>query len=222
MNSGPSPYASSVRPEIHDMIPPGTVRLLDVGCNDGRFGQWAKASRRVASVTGIEPHLGQAELARGRLDAVVAGSYPGALDKIEGKFDCITFNHVLEHLLDPWAALKVTSSILRHPGGRVVALIPNVRYISLVYNLFVRGQWTYTDKGLLDRTHLRFFTRDSATEMFHQAGYDVICVKPVNAVGNVRAPRLSWILTRVVGDLAYGGFVFVAAPSVDRQMPLVR
>lgn len=212
MDSNTSPYAPSIRPEIHDMLPDKAVRFLDVGCNDGRFGEWIKATRPGASVTGIESNVGQAALARERLDHVVVGTYPGALVDVDGEFDCITFNHVLEHIVDPWEALQATLPMLS-PDGRVVALIPNVRYITLIYDLLVRGKWTYTDTGLLDRTHVRFFTRRSALDMFRLAGYEVARVKPVNAFGNVRAPRLSGLLTKLLGELTCGGFVFLAVPG---------
>lgn len=212
-----SPYVASVRPEIHDLISPGCRKFLDVGCNDGTFGEWLKQTRSTDLVAGIEPHPQQAALARKRLDLVVEGAFPDVLTQLSGRFDCITFNHVLEHVFDPWAALRQSLHILA-PGGQVVALIPNVRYLSLVFDLVIRGRWTYTETGLLDRTHIRFFTRRSALDMFQQSGYRVVRIKRANAFGSVRAPLLSRLLAATLGELAHGAFAFVAVPATDGQL----
>jgi len=87
-------------------------------------------------------------------------------------FDCIVFADVLEHLRDPWGTMEQYLQRLK-PGGYVVASIPNVRNFYLLYNLIVRGQWRYEDSGLLDRTHLRFFTRKEIMELFSVAGLEV-------------------------------------------------
>ncbi|HEX6464750.1 MAG TPA: class I SAM-dependent methyltransferase, partial [Vicinamibacterales bacterium] len=103
-----SPYATTERPEIHDLVPRGAVRILDVGCNDGGFAQWVKKQSPASTVFGIEPNAVQAAKARRYCDAVVVDRYPDALTQLEGSFDCITFSHVLEHMVDPWSALRET------------------------------------------------------------------------------------------------------------------
>jgi 2-polyprenyl-3-methyl-5-hydroxy-6-metoxy-1,4-benzoquinol methylase len=117
-----SPYVASDRPEIREFIPPNAVRFLDVGCNDGSFGAWLKSSRQ-CRVVGIEPNESQAVVAAKSLDAVVQGFYPESIDAVKEQFDCITFNHVLEHICDPWEALRMTKRLVV-PGGCVVSLIP--------------------------------------------------------------------------------------------------
>jgi len=99
-------------------------------------------------------------------------------------FDCIVFADVLEHLRDPWGTMARYLQRLK-PGGYVVASIPNVRNIALLYNLIIRGRWHYEDSGLLDRTHLRFFTRREIMELFAAAGMDVELVSE-------NRERLSW------------------------------
>jgi 2-polyprenyl-3-methyl-5-hydroxy-6-metoxy-1,4-benzoquinol methylase len=87
-------------------------------------------------------------------------------------FDCIVFADVLEHLNDPWGTLARYIQWLK-PGGYVVASIPNVRNIALLFNLIVRGRWRYEDSGLLDRTHLRFFTRREIIDLFSASGLQI-------------------------------------------------
>jgi hypothetical protein len=76
---------------------------------------------------------------------------------------------VIEHLVDPWRTLERMLPSLR-PGGYVVTSTPNVRYWRVLYDLGVRGRWEYQDSGILDRTHLRFFTRRSAIELHERVG----------------------------------------------------
>jgi SAM-dependent methyltransferase len=149
-----SPYGTTERPEIHSVIPPDARRILDVGCNDGGFAGWLKRQVPDRLVMGVEPNPVQAAKARDSCDLVVVDRCPQALSQIEGDFDCITFNHVLEHMTDPWEALRRTKGRLAQ-NGCVVAVIPNTRYVSLLFDLVFRGRWQYQRSGLLDRTHLR-------------------------------------------------------------------
>lgn len=183
-----------------------------MGCNDGGFGAWLQSDVPGREVWGIEPNPDQADVARGIFEGVVTGLYPDALDEIPGTFDCITFNHVLEHMFDPWQALARTRERLA-PGGCVVAVIPNVRYITLLADLALKGKWEYQDTGLLDRTHVRFFTRASIRPLFEDAGLRIDHLEPVNGYASVRLPRLSRLLSAVLGDISYGGFAVRARRS---------
>jgi SAM-dependent methyltransferase len=87
------------------------------------------------------------------------------------RFDVVTFGDVLEHLVDPMGVLMRVKDVLK-PGGYVVASVPNIAHASIRLSL-LKGQFQYTEMGLLDRTHLRFFTRESLADLFHGAGYEV-------------------------------------------------
>ena len=93
------------------------------------------------------------------------------------KFDCIVFNDVLEHMSDPWSALEIAGDVLNN-CGRVVASIPNVRHYTVLVPLLIKGRWTYHDVGILDRTHLRFFTRSTVRELFETTGWAVESITP--------------------------------------------
>ena len=89
----------------------------------------------------------------------------------EERFDVVTFGDVLEHLVDPMAVLTRVRDVLK-ANGHVVASVPNVAHASIRLSL-LGGQFQYAEMGLLDRTHLRFFTRESLADLFHGAGYEV-------------------------------------------------
>lgn len=171
------PYVDESRPEMHGFIPSSATRLLDVGCAYGGFGAALKQARPDLTVIGVEPSEKAAATASTRLDKVTCGTFPEALD--DADFDCIVFNDVLEHVVDPWDVLRRSAPYLR-PGGVVVASLPNVRNASVLLRLAVRGTWTYTDVGILDRTHLRFFTRRSALDLFETAGFEVLTWKLIS------------------------------------------
>lgn len=204
-----SPYWSETRSHVADLVPASAQRVLDVGCNDGTFGASLLARCDTREVWGIEPHDLDAQTAAGRLTGVANGFYPEALDRVPGSFDCVSFNHVLEHMADPWQALRVTKERLT-PGGVIVGEIPNVRHLPFLVDLALRGRFDYVDSGLLDRTHLRFFTRSSAHDLFGSTGYDVEEFFPVVAMGNARFPRSSRVVARLIGDLSYMAFAFRA------------
>lgn len=206
-----SPYWSEARSYVADLIPDSARRVLDVGCNDGSFGAGVLVREPGREVWGIEPHDLDAEAASRRLSGVVNGFYPDALAEVPGSFDCISFNHVLEHMVDPWNALRVTKERLA-PGGVIVGELPNVRHLPFLLNLTFRGRFDYADSGLLDRTHLRFFTRSSAHDLFESSGYEVDTFFPVVAMGNARLPRTSKAVAKVIGDLSYLAFAFRARP----------
>jgi 2-polyprenyl-3-methyl-5-hydroxy-6-metoxy-1,4-benzoquinol methylase len=135
-------------------------------------------------VWGVEPNPKVAEVAKTRLDHVVVDEFPSTQPL--GSFDCVTFLDVLEHFQQPWDVLRSTRALVAD-GGSVVAAIPNVRHYSVVLDLLRRGRWTYVDDGILDRTHLRFFTRASMIELFQDSGYDVETIRPANMMSSGRA-----------------------------------
>jgi 2-polyprenyl-3-methyl-5-hydroxy-6-metoxy-1,4-benzoquinol methylase len=89
-----------------------------------------------------------------------------------GHFDCILYGDVLEHLINPWQVLKEHRSFLRN-GGAIICSIPNIRHYRVIRRLVFRGKWEYTDSGILDRTHLRFFTLGSIQKMLEEAGFEI-------------------------------------------------
>jgi len=166
------PYPDADRNAVIPFVPADTRRLLDVGCWRGAFGAALKQRNPHLVVVGIEADAEAAAMASSRLDTVIEGRYPDDISPAQGPFDCVVFNDVLEHLVDPWEALRATKPLLA-PGAKIVAVIPNIRHVRALAPLLLRGRWDYADTGLLDRTHLRFFTRATMIELFTTTGYAV-------------------------------------------------
>ncbi len=139
-------------------------------------------------------------------DLVVEGSYPEDMPE-DVKVDCIVFNDVLEHTVDPWSVLRETKRHL-NVGGCVVASIPNVRYLPVLIDLIFRSRWEYVDEGVLDRTHLRFFTRSTIEEMFASSGLKIARLEPINPFRR----RGGALLKGVLGDTRYLQFAVLARP----------
>lgn len=172
-----SGYYHHQRPELVALVPQQARRVLDVGCAAGMMGAALK-ERGVAEVVGVEINPVAAREAATRLDKVIVGDIEEIeLTYPEGYFDTIVLGDVLEHLRDPWNLLKRLRRYLAE-GGKIVASIPNVAHISVIRDL-IRGEWRYADIGILDRTHLRFFTLSSIREMFANAGYRITSVAGV-------------------------------------------
>jgi trans-aconitate methyltransferase len=161
-----------------DLIVQEPRLVLDVGCYCGGTGAVIKQRWPGATVVGIEPLAAAADYAAGRLDRVVNSM----LEEVEfadigiapNSVDVIVFADVLEHMYNPWSALVLARTLLTD-DGIVLASIPNVRNLRLINNL-INGRWTYEGLGLLDVTHIRFFTLAEVRDMFAQTGFQVDAV----------------------------------------------
>ena len=147
------------------------ARVLDVGCASGYLA--AELSARGCSVVGIEPDPSSAAEAEAHCERIIVGRIdsPSDRSRIDGRFDFVVFGDVLEHLVDPWETLSFARDLLS-PAGVVIVSIPNVAAWPVRLRLLA-GSFEYTDIGLLDRTHLRFFTRSSAHELARRSGFAI-------------------------------------------------
>ena len=151
----------------------GGKRILDVGCWTAEGAELLRP--KSVRMVGIERDERAAAVAAERLDRVIVGDVESLdLDTtLEGEeFDVIVFGDVLEHLTDPTSALRRVRTLLA-PGGEIIASIPNIAHGSVRLRL-LQGEFRYADTGLLDRTHLRFFTRDTVDELFADAGLAIV------------------------------------------------
>lgn len=159
------------RPDIAALLPAEFEKALDVGCSDGTLGMSLREAGR--EVWGIEQDSEFAEKARARLDRVVCGDATEALGALEpGGFDLIICADVLEHLPDPWAALRGVHRALTANGHCIVSL-PNVQFWTTFTQLGLHGRWPRKDRGVHDRTHLSWFTDKDARQLFADTGFAV-------------------------------------------------
>jgi 2-polyprenyl-3-methyl-5-hydroxy-6-metoxy-1,4-benzoquinol methylase len=167
-------YVDFVNMGLFDVIAGSPGSVLELGCAGGAFGAALKLRYPGATVTGIEAGRAAAARAAMCLDRVICGRIEevdfAAAGLRPGEFDTIVAGDILEHLTNPWDALVRLKPLLAH-DGQVVASIPNVRNAILIAALAVNGRWQYREHGLLDVTHLRFFTLEEICRMFDETGY---------------------------------------------------
>jgi SAM-dependent methyltransferase len=154
---------------LSSLIPRGS-RVLDVGCGTGSVSAHVAANTG-AQIVGVEPDPTRAARARARGFDVHAELLTEMLVKRLGLFDVVMFADVLEHLPDPLALLRVAAAALV-PGGGIVASVPNVAHWSVRADL-VRGRFEYRETGIMDATHLRWFTHDGIALLFKAAGFRI-------------------------------------------------
>lgn len=168
MTTNPIPgYHTNSRRDLQPYIMAlNPKRVLDVGCAEGRLGEALK-EQGVEWVEGVENDWDVYPKAKERLDEVYvcdAGNLYFSPDRNGAEFDVVVFGDILEHLEDPWGVVKSARRWLV-PGGHIVVSIPNVGFADVVLKCAAQ-HWCYTNSGILDRTHLRFFTKEGVRDLF--------------------------------------------------------
>ncbi len=167
-------YFTGFNPDLLRLIPPDAGTVLEVGCGAGALAREYRRINPGVKWYAIEFDSVAAHRAREHCTQVWCGpAEKFIIECVEtsSDFDVLVFGDVLEHLIDPWKVLKRLSKWVK-PGGQILASIPNVGHFSIILGL-LHGEWRYADSGLLDRTHLRFFTLRSIRELFEGAGLQV-------------------------------------------------
>jgi len=156
-------------------IPANLKRVIEVGCSRGALARAYREANTACEYVGIEIDRESADHARAFCSSVICEDIEQIDEAVFASLfpsDCWIFADSLEHLRDPWAVLtRIRGHI--HPDARVIACIPNAQHWSVQARLN-RGEFRYEDRGLLDRTHLRWFTRTTIAELFQSAGYRMI------------------------------------------------
>jgi SAM-dependent methyltransferase len=166
----PDHYYDGFNERLLAAVPAAARRILEVGCARGRLGYECKRQDPSRYVAGVELDAEAAQAAKERLDDVFVLDVQAELPPVDaGGFDCLIFGDVLEHLVDPEDVLRRYRTLLA-PGGVVLVSLPNVQHFSVVKQL-LRGDFPYQPSGLLDATHLRFFTHMSFAKLLLDAGF---------------------------------------------------
>jgi 2-polyprenyl-3-methyl-5-hydroxy-6-metoxy-1,4-benzoquinol methylase len=168
-------YYSHCRTDLLKLIPRNiNNRVLEIGAGRGDTLLKAKESGLAAYVVGIDlTKIEQSQQALPDIDRFITGNIETMeLEFEENFFDVILCGDVLEHLIDPWQCLTRLRPLLRD-GGVIIASIPNVRYWKVSMGLVLGGRWNYCESGTLDRTHVRFFVKNTIQEMFEGAGLTI-------------------------------------------------
>jgi SAM-dependent methyltransferase len=171
-------YFDGAQKHILDLLPRAELAVMELGCGSGGTARAARAAGKVSRYVGIELNPAAAARAADVLDEVVVGNVEALdLTSFRNQFDVLIMSEVLEHLSDPWAALRAMLGCLR-PGGTVYASSPNVAHWHVIREL-LKGRFRYEESGVMDRTHLRWFTPESYRAMFEAAGVHVAEVRPI-------------------------------------------
>ncbi|MFC1769893.1 class I SAM-dependent methyltransferase [Nitrospirota bacterium] len=176
MSNKKADYYRHVRTEILPHILKGENRVLDIGCAEGYTGAELKRTGKASFVAGIELDISSAQEATKRLDHVITGDVQtisfNTAPFLSEPFDYLILSDVLEHLSDPWSTLQRLVGLLR-PGGKVIVSIPNIRNWRVLSKLIINDDWHYQSDGILDFTHLRFFTLSTSRDLLIQAGLNI-------------------------------------------------
>lgn len=206
-------YYRGQRLEMLPYIPQEAQCFVELGCGAGGFGALLRQAKPGCTVTGVEIYPQAALEARGRLDNVIELPVEIALEIMEvNSIDCVICNDILEHLTDPWAVCLQIKRILRK-NGTIVASIPNVRHFPVFKKYLVGADWEYEKWGVMDRTHLRFFTKRSIERLFSETGFYTKKIEGILAQPLPwKAALLNRILRGKLNDMQYERYACVAQP----------
>jgi 2-polyprenyl-3-methyl-5-hydroxy-6-metoxy-1,4-benzoquinol methylase len=158
-------------------VPAQRGRVLEIGCGEGRF---SGALTGVEESWGIEPSPA-AEAAKDRVTRVLQATFDEAEPKLPiGFFDLVICNDVIEHMPDHASFFSRIGKYIA-PGGMLIGSIPNVRFYHIMLEYLLEKDWHYTDIGVLDRTHLAFFTAKSLHKTLERHGFRVLQLKGINS-----------------------------------------
>lgn len=193
-------YHAHIRSDVLPFVSRNGGNLLDLGGGVGATALAAKErglADRVGVIDLVEPLPGLDFSYRGDLNDL---DFLADIGNKEGPFRTILCLDILEHLVNPWAVVSQLHKMIE-PGGVIVASIPNVRHISVVAPLLLKSSWKLQDEGVLDRTHLRFFTEASAIELMVHSGLELELSRPLYDGG--KATKLfGWMPMTSLRDFA--------------------
>lgn len=203
-------YYSNLRGDMLSYIGKEAGKVLEIGCGNGVLLDYLKKNGLATETWGVDLNS-EAEY---EIDKFLMGKIEDVIKNIsDNYFDTIICNDVLEHLFDPKGVLIMLKQKLA-TKGKLVASIPNIRHISSLQGILIKKDFKYTAGGIMDFTHLKFFTKKSIERMFNEAEYDVKLIKGISISPN----PLKRFFTSVIGlflgqDIRYVQFAVVALNS---------
>lgn len=203
-----SDYFSAARTAILPLLSDNAERVLEIGCGAGQTLAMLKQQGFCRQTVGVECFADAAAQAKNRVDDVYCLDVEKqALPADLGRFDLILLLDVLEHLVDPWSFL----SRLRHQyltdQGHIIISLPNARHFSLVLPLLL-GRFDYQERGILDKTHLRFFTRKSMHELIAGAGLSIEKTKRTSLELHLNSGKLNCLTLGLFSDFLTSQYIF--------------
>ncbi|MCL2206473.1 MAG: class I SAM-dependent methyltransferase [Fibromonadales bacterium] len=189
-------YSDIMRPEMVPFLPDEYSNVLEIGCNDGNFRKYVS---KPCEYWGVEPFKGAADIAKTRMNRVLTGFYDEVENQIpDDYFDLIIANDVIEHMEQPWNFLRTIKKKMKKNASLVLS-IPNVRYYKNLKELLCDRDWEYKDEGILDITHLRFFTEKSIVRLLNENYFEIEKMQGIGPKVKKRYLFLLWVLKIIFG-----------------------
>jgi SAM-dependent methyltransferase len=173
-------YGANIRPELIPFLPPRYSKVLEVGSSFGAFRQNLVMANEY---WGIEQNPEVGKVSETVLDRVLVGEFDHVESELpDGYFDLVICNDVIEHMADPPSFLKQLKRKMA-PQATLIGSIPNVRHLSVLMMLLLKKEWKYSDAGIMDRTHLRFFSKIDIIELLQSNDFAVDKIDGINGYG---------------------------------------
>jgi len=170
-------YYKNTRPEVCVFLPDSYSKVLEIGCAEGEFRHNLD---KHCEYWGVEPSPRAAKTATKFLHKVLIGTYDEIAEHLpDHYFDLIICNDVIEHMVDHNIFFQQIKTKL-HPNGYITGSIPNVRYINNLIEVLLEKDWRYKEQGILDKTHLRFFTEKSLKRSIEENGFTIEKLEGIN------------------------------------------
>jgi len=185
-----------IRKDLLKFINPGRNVILDVGCALGTNGKYLLNNNLANEVVGIEYDEAMAIEATKSNSKVFHGNLNDINFRTEilnsnYKFDYILFGDVLEHLYDPWQTLRDLKSLLK-PDGRIIISLPNIAHSELFIQVYLKGTWPRNERGIFDKTHLRWFTKKDVFALVESSGLKVDKYKRKYRARDAKGSKFTW------------------------------
>jgi SAM-dependent methyltransferase len=209
----------AINQSVFSYLPNNVSRILDIGCGTGNLGEFIKSNKK-CEIVGISYSPSEIEIAAQVLDKAIAIDLNTEILPDIGQFDCIICSHVLEHLYQPSDFLSKLHNYLR-PDGKLIIALPNILHWRQRIEL-VQGNFKYTEGGLMDKTHFRFFDWQTANKLLTDSGYRILKSEadgsfPLPGIRKILPTQLSKRIDQVALSTFPGlfgfQFVFLATQS---------
>jgi len=177
-----STYHQFVNIPLINFISTLPQRVLDIGCAGGKLGAVLKTKYPNVYVAGIEPNADAAKQASHYLDNVIHGTFESINLKeqniVPHSFDTVILSDVIEHIYNPWEMMIQLKKWMTK-DAQILLSVPNIQNLRILEDVYLYGSWKYQTQGLLDVTHIRFFTRKSIEQLLNDTGYQVFRIESV-------------------------------------------
>lgn len=167
-------YFKLIRHDLINLVPKGKNKIIEIGCASGATLNYLKSNGKASEIVGVDI-LDNLDY---KLDKYIQGNIENIhLPYKNNYFDILLLGDVLEHLNDPWKTLKKLKMFVK-TGGLIISSIPNIREFNTLFKIVIKGDFKYSEFGILDKTHLRFFCKKNIISLYEDCDIKVLSIIP--------------------------------------------